>query len=775
MSESQFVHKPLVTVKIAGQSVTLYPVLEPAMTVAERAHGFHVTKNNLLAANLTPRQLLNALGQQTGQGAVVDGSVAGYLRHFNDHWRNFRNLTILSWHDSTGAIINNTTVPGDPSILLPMLNGALANCRQPNVMFVRVQVSVDYSYAIRAVSPIRVDFYVELPQTSTAMINGAGGAYTLVTWAGTADIRTLDAAQTATTILDVTYQTNPGQIVAPVFGATSATLNQERAMTELESKILRVVLPAICKDVFLGVAPNYTGQPEAALEHVKQIISNASGEKVYRSVQDYMTQFMGALQAIIKERSFPVNAVEKFKNNMDPDLIPFFRQSYPTHTTVVALDSSLQLTALREILTAAQKAEDNRKIISQAAVSAVHAQSFVSTPTGVLASQAERTINKYKKGDITCFGCGESHMWSKRLEDKSFVIVCPNKDKPGIRAKAESKIAEIRTKRKERKDKDGGRDKKKQKTTGSTANAVFDNGATPSSTDGGRKIFVAQVHTAVLSAVEHRLPMPVATMTTLPHALFSLGPSLETPNCPDIRCAIDTCAGLNTGSYDYLMALSKKYPHCLYKLYTSREYVPITLSGIVQNADTAVTTTLDCTFQFHLPYKLRGSGEDCVLSIAAGKHVAVNVILGMPFIMGMKMVLDFVDNVATCNAIDHEPFPIEYRQTSNAVPAPDAGANVSTLVDRTVIDLERYENWRSEQSAYSNHSSMRVVPSVDVSTPSSALRTVRFDTSAASSADSRMTDATAIANTAPTASLDLSMSETQILRHHNVQRMEGFM
>jgi len=85
-----------------------------------------------------------------------------------------------------------------------MLNGLLANCHQPDVMFVRVQVSVDYSYAIRGVSPIRVDFYVELlPQTSTAMINGAGGPYTLVAWAGTADLRTLDAAHTVMTILDV--------------------------------------------------------------------------------------------------------------------------------------------------------------------------------------------------------------------------------------------------------------------------------------------------------------------------------------------------------------------------------------------------------------------------------------------------------------------------------------------------------------------------------------------------------------------------------------------
>ena len=99
-----FVHKPLEQVKIYGVSVSLYPVLDSTISAAERADGFHVIKNNLLAANLTPRQLLNAMGQQTGQSAVVDGSIAGYLWHFHDHWRNFRNLTVLSWHNSAGTI-----------------------------------------------------------------------------------------------------------------------------------------------------------------------------------------------------------------------------------------------------------------------------------------------------------------------------------------------------------------------------------------------------------------------------------------------------------------------------------------------------------------------------------------------------------------------------------------------------------------------------------------------------------------------------------------------
>ena len=137
---------------------------------------------------------------------------------------------------------------------------------------------------------------------------------------------------------------------------------------------------------------------------------------------------------------------------------------------------------------------------------------------------------------------------------------------------------------------------------------------------------------------------------------LSLGPSLETGNCPDIFVAIDTCAGIVTGYYSYLMSLTKSYPHCLYRLFTLKEYASITLYGIVQNDNSlAVTTVLDCTFVFHLPYKLCSNSGDTMIAITAGKDVAVNVILGLPFITSMNMVLDFNDNVATCNAIDHLP------------------------------------------------------------------------------------------------------------------------
>jgi hypothetical protein len=63
-------------------------------------------------------------------------------------------------------------------------------------------------------------------------------------------------------------------------------------MEKIETKILRlrVVQEWIFKTVFQALAPNYTDQPEVALEHVYQIVTNKDGNKSCCSVQEYYTQ-----------------------------------------------------------------------------------------------------------------------------------------------------------------------------------------------------------------------------------------------------------------------------------------------------------------------------------------------------------------------------------------------------------------------------------------------------------------------------------------------------
>lgn len=237
----------------------------------------------------------------------------------------------------------------------------------------------------------------------------------------------------------------------------------------------------------------------------------------------------------------------------------------------------------------------------------MNAQNFMHGVAGSFASQAEKTITASQKKELKCFGCNENHPWSIKQPDDTFKITCPNRNKPGVHDKAKAAIEGMKKRRKARKEE---RLSKRSKTSANTSNSSSTSTTTTTTvanSPGHRVVFVVQASLYLNSGADNRLPMPIQIMNVLPHVLMPLGPTMETANCPNINCAVDTCAGLNTGYYAYLMALAKRYPHCLYKLHTSREYKPIELSGIVRQGESAVTTSLDCTFQFYLPFQMRGT------------------------------------------------------------------------------------------------------------------------------------------------------------------------
>ncbi len=70
-------------------------------------------------------------------------------------------------------------------------------------------------------------------------------------------------------------------------------------------------------------------------------------------------------------------------------------------------------------------------------------------------------------------------------------------------------------------------------------------------------------------------------------------------------------------------------------------------------------TKLEVGFQFHLPYRTK-EGDKSSLVIATGPNVSVNTILGLPFMLGMGMILNLVNNLAECKHHDCPSFPFDY-------------------------------------------------------------------------------------------------------------------
>jgi len=364
--------------------------------------------------------------------------------------------------------MTKTTDVAEPLALLPIVNGAVAGCRKKDVKFVRVQLMLDYASLINVEPPgatvLRTEYYIELPQTSVPMTDGAGNAYNLLTFHGPEDLRTMSPTEVQALILDVTFQDGPVDLQPSKFNLTSARTDSSEMRSDIEGKIVRV-----WHTMLLELCPGYSMQPWAAIDHVRQVYTDRDGNQVVSMVQAYFQQLMGAARPFSGMRDFPVSRCARFQDGLDSRLQTGYRRNFPQHSVVQPLAAAHQQKTLKAMLQAAQKAEDDLLAIQRISREAMGlSQAFhagvvangVPPAVGAYPSQAELTLRHYPREGghgagiptgsggaagrdrgLTCFGCGGPHPWSEFHEGRGgqqghHVVICPNRDNPGIRGHA---------------------------------------------------------------------------------------------------------------------------------------------------------------------------------------------------------------------------------------------------------------------------------------------------------------------------------------------------
>ena len=172
----------------------------------------------------------------------------------------------------------------------------------------------------------------------------------------------------------------------------------------------------------------------------------------------------------------------------------------------------------------------------------------------------------------------------------------------------------------------------------------------------------------------------------MPHLSLQMGTATDERDCPALRCMLDTGASLSTANFHYMEAVVRRYPHILKALYLPEDYAAIILSGIVTSAsDAPITTELPVGFEIHLPYATK-DGNGTSLLVAAGPDVAVNLILGLPFIKATGMIVDFIDNVCQAKHLLCDPFPIDFRRATKSIPVLGDRDAATNGVDFSQVD-----------------------------------------------------------------------------------------
>ena len=444
---TSFVPRDLVSIQVGHYSANVYPKIDATMPIFERAHAFQVARSAIELLPIDTSVLLDALGTQLNCSAIVDGLMFDWRSRFDDHWADFTHLSIQSFHNSAGAKINDTCTAANPSILLPVQNGNVANCRKEDVRFVRVVCSLDFSSLFTIPNPgpavLRVSFYVELPQTTVAMTRAGGAAYNLTTWHGAGDLSTLSRADLRSLILDPCLQDGPIALLPNDFNLSEANVDSAKIREDIHGKILKLGYKQICHAIFGQLCPGYSNQPHAALEHIDQTTRGPDGQLVTSSVVEFYQRLMAASRPFQAQRTYPISICDRFIQHLDRRLVPSFRRLYPQHSTPHPLDAAYQRQQLSVILAAAQAAEDEVQQVQDIARGLLN-QGFFSAASGMPAypSQAENTLTHYgtppdggdkvpTKKPQRCWGCDGDHSWRKGKE-----IVCPRKNDPVAQAKA---------------------------------------------------------------------------------------------------------------------------------------------------------------------------------------------------------------------------------------------------------------------------------------------------------------------------------------------------
>ena len=752
-SPSGFMPKDLVTVTVGKVQAQLYPKLQPDWLVHERAHSLHINRTALQnLPGVDMRLKYDAFGAQLNCSATVAGALQDWKDFFATSWFDFSSLIIESFHNSSGTVLGHTTVQGNPRVLLPVVNGDPALCRSPDVKFVRVQLVLDFRPLVTldppGVTTLRQSYYIELPQSTATIQDADGNDFNLTTFHGVADLSTLPSDEIKTEILDLTLQTGPITLGSPEFNLHEAVVDDCAAMKLVDNKILKLAWAQVCRHCFDELCPGYSNQPHAAIEHIRQNYVDSAGQSVTMPVLQYYQSLQNAALPFYPDPSWPVSVCNHFIEYLDPRLAAAFRKNYPDYSVQHRLDGRFQRRQLPIIYRAAHLAEEevsqimslSRQAVGQSFHTNVAGDSplgpFPAFPAAAFPSQAERTLGHYgpSSGDersrgsmgssgsrrpIECFGCGGPHPWRNKLG----VITCPDKDKPGVKETAESRYQEFVERLKRKRIRNNKRTARKLAAHMTTdmlrpvpahvpespeTPSVASSLTNPASSHGagrgalrraqqdrapGPLVLVVDV-TVFASGTPMRKLLPVPIQTNFPHVCLPLGPERDESSGLMMRALVDTAAAVSTGNFYYISTVAKAYPAALSRIYAPEDYSGIVLSGIVESGGAAVTTELTVGFEFHLPWKTK-DGHSTSLLIATGKHVTVNVILGLPFIQATGMVIDAADSVAELRALDSPPLPIEFRRAALHVPhlGESDSATVSHAHAAVVRDIEKLEEW----------------------------------------------------------------------------------
>ncbi len=331
------------------------------MSDPEKALAYQQNRAVLASADLDQWACILALAERLDLMLTAESSLADWERKLSKNWFNFANLTIISWHTARGGIIINTTVANNPSVFLPVQNGATAMCRAEGVKFIRVHLGLDF-LDLNTIVPapscdLRGKYYIELPQWTVQLLNGHNVAYNLTTFLGAANLQTLLPLEIQRDILNEMHQDGPFDLLQPAFNLTSCQTDSLVVYGNLKTLVVKLASDTVHEQLFSVLVPGYSMEPHSVLEHIWQSYIDDSGVPVQQSAQVYYTTFLNAMRPFYDLEEYPIDVAGVFMAHIEPTLTKSFRVHYPDFGQARKRTAIIQRRILTDMLKALIRAE----------------------------------------------------------------------------------------------------------------------------------------------------------------------------------------------------------------------------------------------------------------------------------------------------------------------------------------------------------------------------------------------------------------------------------
>jgi hypothetical protein len=703
-----FIPKKKVIFTHGKTTINVYPDITTDMGDHERSLAFNINKTAVQNAFALPHaSKLQILGEKHNCSNIIDVETEQWKSTGLAQLKDPVNLTIVSYHNAAGAMSNDAT--DNAGALKPLIDGAVANCRPPNIIYAKVKGIMDFS-SLNKNKPLSLSatFFLRLPTDDIVINNAAGNPRTVLnTFNGPSDWLTiLDSA--AFSALIFTHDESieyPFDLLEPTFESPAASVNIESKMIKLTNDIMKIAYNSILERIFKQTCPNFIDDPFDTLNKVHQESILPNGTSHRSSVREYYNMIQIVLTTFPRDANadWSSNPFRKFVENLSPAIRDRMESNgFRKHIQSVSTRPHDQSQLIQEGLEAACLAETQlakQRLYIQDTMKEVHG--FISLPIPpdepptALTSAAESTLSKFRDPKkMICWGCGkeDDHYYYDR---RSKTVTCPHGDDPEVQKRAELVRKDFNERQKTRRgkkkypSKNHDKDKEKSKSDDSLAKAFA---IILQSSNGNKSDFASILASAIKSSNNQgnssgdhvvlmmsiqpclttgNLPqLPIPITNTLPHIILKLGTSESSFN-PGIPAIVDTGAALCVGFSGYIMSIAKAYPELVKSITLAKDrYSPIILSGVVSKDKTEATrfaTNLPAVVEFHLPY-LTHNGSPTSIKFAVGEDVSVNCLLGMSFISTARLIIDAHDNVVESKLLDTPPFEIDFRAPSRSAP-----------------------------------------------------------------------------------------------------------